>query len=221
MYTKVENEQKEKKGLLSEFKDNYKYMQVTYDLNFIKYEIFAAIICMVFLGIILALGYRMPFADPIGNMKAIFISVQIVLSVASVLAIGIVAKFTKQKDSLLRNFLILSTIFLISIFSQALFLGSIGKEYNEIKFGEFYEKYENVETSENRTTLSLSTQGISKPTGKKDYIDVNKSSFNAFIIRCVVLIVLQVIILGFSLYVLYKLMNTREKLSTSNSKAVA
>ena len=29
-----------------------------YDLNFIKYEVFVAIICMVFFGIIIALGYK-------------------------------------------------------------------------------------------------------------------------------------------------------------------
>ena len=108
MYTKVENNEKKKnKGFLSEFKDNFKYMQVTYDLNFIKYEIFAAIICMVFFGIIIALGYKMPFVDPIGKQKSIFLSIQIILSVVSVLSIAVVAKFTKLKDALLRNFLVL------------------------------------------------------------------------------------------------------------------
>ena len=221
MYTKVENNEKKKnKGFLSEFKDNFKYMQVTYDLNFIKYEIFAAIICMVFFGIIIALGYKMPFVDPIGKQKSIFLSIQIILSVVSVLSIAVVAKFTKLKDSLLRNFLILSTIFLVSIFTQGLYLGSISKEYNELKFGEFYEQYENVNPEVNRTKLALSSQGITNSTAKDDYIKTSMSSYKTFAIRGIVLILLQVIIFGFSLYILYKLMNTTEKLSVPIAKAI-
>lgn len=220
MYTKVENnENKKNKGFLSEFKDNFKYIQVTYDLNFIKYEVFVAIICMVFFGIIIALGYKMPFVDPIGKQKSIFLSIQIILSVVSVLSIAVVAKFTKLKDALLRNFLVLATLLLVSIFTQVLYLGSISKEYNEIKFGEFYEQYENVNSESNRTKLALSSQGITNSTAKEDYIKTSISSYKTFVIRGIVLILLQVIIFGFSLYILYKLMNTTEKLSVPIAKA--
>ena len=108
---------------------------------------------------------------------------------------------------------------MVSIFTQGLYLGSISKEYNELKFGEFYEQYENVNPEVNRTKLALSSQGITNSTAKDDYIKTSMSSYKTFAIRGIVLILLQVIIFGFSLYILYKLMNTTEKLSVPIAKA--
>ena len=106
MYTKVDQEKKQTKKLNTKIKENLDYLKVTYDLSFVKYELYASIIGIVLIGLVLALGYKLPFVDPVGRTKGIVLSIQIVIAVLSILAIGLIAIKTKLRDSILRNFLI-------------------------------------------------------------------------------------------------------------------
>lgn len=222
MYTKVDTEKKKSSGsLFKRIGENYKYMAVTYDLNFMKYVIYASIICMVFLGIILALSYKTPFVDPIGRIKGIFLSIQIGTAVLAIITIAALGSKAKSKDSLLKAFLAFTTLLLILILGQGSYLGTMVSNYNEKKFADYYEQYENNEVQDSRRTLSLSTSGVTSSTAKDDYIKTSKSSFINFVIRAAMLITLEIIIMVFALYVLYKLMNTQVKLEPVKKKITA
>ena len=96
--------------------------------------------------------------------------------------------------------------------------------YNNKKFADFYEEYQSNETQEekdSRRKLSLSSSGITSSTVKDDYIKMSKSSFINFVVRACMLVVLEIIILIFALYVLYKLMNTQVKLEPVKKKITA
>ena len=56
MYTKVDQEKKQTKKLNTKIKENLDYLKVTYDLSFVKYELYASIIGIVLIGLVLALG---------------------------------------------------------------------------------------------------------------------------------------------------------------------
>ena len=223
MYTKVDQEKKQTKKLNTKIKENLDYLKVTYDLSFVKYELYASIIGIVLIGLVLALGYKLPFVDPIGRTKGIVLSIQIVIAVLSILAIGLIAIKTKLRDSILRNFLIFSTIVLVLVLGEGISISKVAKSYTEEDFGRYYEQYElnGEEDDSTRTKLSLSTSGITSSTAKADYIKTSKSAFTNFVIRAVILMILELSILGFSFYILYKVMRTNARLAATSSNSAA
>lgn len=218
MYTKVESEKTKTKGISKRISDHYKYLSANYDLNFMKYEIFSSIIAIVIFGIVLALQYKMPFADPIGRQKGIFLTVQILTIIIAIFMMGVIARHTKLKDSMLKNFLAYSTFLLIVTLCQGVFLGYMIKDYRAPQFEEFYQKYE-AKDEDGRTKLSISSTGVTESTAKKDYVETSKSAFMFFVIRVLLLILLELIILGFAFYVVYKLVRTTQRLAATNTNA--
>ena len=214
MYTKVEQDASKKSGgAIKKINERYKFLSVTYDLNILKYEIFASLISILFLGLMIALQYKTPFVDPIGRQKGIFLTVQIGVAIFSIILMGIIARHTKKKDSMLRNFLLYSTLFLILILGEGVFLGNFAKQFGEAQFRTYYEEYEAEDNTNNRTQLSISSTGVTSSTAKDEYVKTSKKAFSNFILRAILLITLQLIILGFVFYILYKLMRTTARIA--------
>lgn len=196
---------------------NGRYVIVQYDKNFIAMELSIIFIIILTAFAVYLFAYKVSFEDPIATTKNVFLTAQLISIGMSLMATGFMTFFMKNKEMLIRN---LKIVAIVSALILVVFLGIkvyIDNIYNEEKFGEFYEKYEqhnDIVKNENKISIGLSGMKISNL--KESYIDKSVSAYTNFSIKVMLYVIIHILVIILILYLSYRLTSIeikKEKLS--------
>lgn len=189
---------------------NGRFIIIRYDMTFVKISIIISLLVLIIAACALVFGYKLPFEDPIGELKNNFLTAQLITLIASIGLVILAVYFTKSsKEHLIRY---LRIIALLSFISIIVFFGvkiNLDNEYNETTFASFYDEDESEDTYSQ--TLSFGLSGLKISTPKQVYVDQNMDAYTYFTIKNILYMVLQLVITILIFYFSIRLTNIENK----------
>lgn len=176
-----------------------RYYIIQYDKNFILAQILVDIFAILLVAISYIWGYKMPFNDPIENIKSNYLNAQIILILVSIFLLILVSFLSKSKEKLLLNLRIVAILSILMILIMLAIKVNLDSIYNETKFEEYYQIYEDeMYKSEKIVTIGLTGAKLSEL--KQAYIEENIKMYNNFKIKVNLNMVLHLMLVIFNFY---------------------
>ena len=185
-----------------------------YDRTFIAMQLIVISIILLIAFAVYLTSYKIPFEDPLTNIKQNFLSSQLVSIIATFVLATLVFLLTKSsKERLVNNLRFIGILYLVLTF---IFLGSkiyLDKKYNnEETFESFYNQYAKENNIDgNSKTFNFDFSGISILNEKDDYIKESKSTYTNFSVKAYLYIIIQVVIVGILICLSNRLSNIEKR----------
>ena len=187
----------------------YGYYIIHYDKTFIAMELISAFLIILIAVAVYLFAYQITFYDPIAETKTTFLTFQLISILATVILAGLITILSKQKETIIKG---LKLVGIISLLIVLIHLGSkiyLDSQYNEETFGEFYETYEQGDTSSKRVTVGLS--GIQYLDDKEAYIEESVNAYTNFKVKTILYMAIYFITICIIFYLAYRLANLEDK----------
>lgn len=187
----------------------YRYYIIHYDKTFIAMELISAFLIILIAVAVYLFAYQITFDDPIAETKTTFLTFQLISILATVILAGLITILSKQKETIIKG---LKLVGIISLLIVLIHLGSkiyLDSQYNEETFGEFYETYEQGNTSSKRLTIGLS--GIQYLDDKEAYIEESVNAYTNFKVKTILYMVIYCITICIIFYLAHRLENMEDK----------
>lgn len=184
-----------------------------YDRTFIAMQLIVISIILLIAFSVYLTSYKIPFEDPLTNIKQNFLSSQLVSIIAAFVLATLVFLLTKgSKERLVNNLRFIGILYLVLTF---IFLGSkiyLDNKYNNKEtFESFYNQYAKENNIDgNSKTFNFDFSGISILNEKDYYIKESKSAYTNFSVKAYLYIIIQVVIVGILIFLSNRL-STIEK----------
>ena len=188
---------------------NGRFIIIHYDKTFIAMELISAFLIILIAVAVYLFAYQVTFYDPIAETKETVLTFQLISILATVILAGLITILSKQKETIIKG---LRLVGILSLLIVCIHLGLkiyLDSQYNEETFGEFYETYEQGDTSSKRVTVGLS--GIQYLDDKEAYIEESVNAYTNFKVKTILYMAIYFITICIIFYLAYRLANLEDK----------
>lgn len=182
-----------------------------YDKSFVAMEIFMASIIILAIFAVYVFGYQVSFNDPIATIKSNFLIVQLISIIVSIVSTVLVTFFSKSKENLIRNLILVSIASILVIFVLMGIKMNLDNKYNEVVFSEFYEIYEYSENDKHSIHVNVGVSGLKMGDAREIYIEKSKEAYNNFKVRTTLYMILHILTVFVIVYLSYRIITNERK----------
>ena len=192
---------------------NGRFIIIKYDKSFIAISLITTFIILVTGFCAYLFAYKLPFEDPIANVKNNFLTAQLILLLTPIILAVLAVFLTKSnKENLIKYLRIISILSLISILIVLGVKFSLDNKYNsEDVFASYYDKYEEKNNDEDSKKITFGLSGINISSPKQAYITKSKDAYTNFTIKTMIYIFFQFLAVIFILYFSFRIEHIEER----------
>ena len=191
----------------------YRDYIIYYDKNFFIIQMIISVLLLLLVVMVYLYGYKVSIFDPIKDVKNAVLTMQLIQAIAVIGITAIMMYFSKNKQSLIKNLIVISILSIIMSFTTTGIKMYMDKKYTEEVFEQFYEEY--AEDKENYTDIAKVTIGITGNINimdsKEAYIQNCKTAYTQFSIKTMIYSILNLLISVATFYIVYRLNNIEKK----------
>lgn len=186
-----------------------RYFIIYYDKTFIAMELISVILIILIAVAVYLFAYQVTFDDPIAETKETFLTFQLISILATVILATLITILSKQKETIIKGLKLVGILSLLIVFIHLGTKMYLDSQYNEETFGEFYETYEQGDTSSKRVTVGLS--GIQYLDDKDAYIEESVNAYINFKVKTILYMVIYIIAICIIFYLAHRLDKIEDK----------
>ena len=192
---------------------NGRFIIVNYDKSFVAISLITTFIILVTGFCAYLFAYKLPFEDPIANVKNNFLTAQLIFLLVPIILTILAVFLTKSnKENLIKYLRIIAILSLISILILWGVKFNLDNKYNnENVFASYYDEYEGKNNDEDSKRITIGLSGINVSSPKQAYITKNKDAYTNFTIKTIIYIFLQFLAVIFILYFSFRIEHIEEK----------
>lgn len=199
----------------------YKYnMKFNYYLFVGGINVLITFIMLLGIAICWFFAYQIDFPDPLLALKKTYLNWEfITIFIISLSLIG-ASIFSKNKDTLRRNLIIILIITIISFIELTVVKCNLDNTYNDAKFEELYETEIVDKNTDTYYKFDIKTLTINEKGEKDKYIEQMKHEYNKFAVKVVLGKLLLAVVAIFNVYMLIKVQQKIDSINKLNKDDV-
>lgn len=194
---------------------DYVTSYVPLDNTYVRMQIVITYLIIIVSAITYIFTYKSTIADPIEEIKVVFINMHLIM-IGILLVATIISNFFSKSEKIIIERL--SVILAISILLMIFLLGFklyMDKIYTQNSFEQFYQETDK-ENSNEKTVFDLDFSGVRMKTEKQYYLDECMKLYNIFKIKTYGILAIHLflnIVIIYQIYRFKKIKNNKEKLN--------
>ena len=191
--------------------ERYFRRHIVHDNTYILMQITAALAIFIMVGITFLFTYKSQVADPIENVKNLFLNSHIITITIIFVLMILINYITKSKNDVIKRLIL---IFIFSVIIMAVFVGvkvHFDSKYDSIQFAKIYDSEIDYKTFNNKNRYDLTLGGVKIKSDKNYYVDECMKMYNLFQIKAYGILGVHIWINLFLFLQILKLIKQQEK----------
>ena len=186
------------------------------DNTYVLMQMVVTFIILIVGAITFLTTYKSTIADPIENIKKIFINAHLIITIIFLAIIFIINLFSKKEVDLIKRLILMATISIITMLAFAGIKMYLDTTYTENIFEKFYTEQNSNQKNSEKSKIDIGFAGVSIKSEKEYYIDECIKLYNIFKIKSYGILGLHLLInilLIYQILKVTKIQNKKEKLN--------
>mgnify|MGYP004626369323 CR=1 FL=1 len=173
----------------------YPVYYIVYDKSLLIGEMVAVLLVLITLFGAYIFSYKGNFNDPIANVKSTFLNLQLVSILIPIIVSAIAVFIAKSKEKLVNCLYIIAILSFISLIIFAFVKIGFDNKYNNEKFLEYYNTYEQKTENSTEKKVNVGINGIQMLNDQEKYIEESVNSYNNFKMKTFLYLIINSIVI--------------------------